>query len=241
MTEPTNQTAATSPPTPAERATAEATKLMADPNSGYADRTHPKYEATNARVKELWRTVAGAPSPPPEPSVSPSLVDPLDRVPADARGYRLDPPQLADDRAPWDQGMLAAFPAVAHAAKLTPRQAQQTLVFAARTILPALIEHGEQAFDLLLPQKWETFTRLYGIPPEAGRALAEWFLERLGDFPALPPRGTDPALLDLKEERAAIMSDMNGPYYNKAHPKHHATMERVHHLSQIITRKESRR
>lgn len=227
-------------PTPADRAKAEAERLMSDPASGSADREHPQYEATNARVKELWRIAADASAPPP-PDIPVPQLDDGDRVPTDARGYKLDPPPFEDDRVRWDRGMLDAFPAQAHAAGLTWRQAQQLLTFFTRTVVPAVAEHGEEGLDLPVFQKFADHARLLGIPDAAARRVLEWYLDTAPVAHALPPREVPPEVADAEDEQAAIMGDLTGPYYNKAHPKHQRTMDRVHQLARIITREEGTR
>lgn len=121
-------------------------------------------------------------------------------MPARSADYRLDLPQLADDRSRWDMGMVDTFTAKVHSVGLTDRQAQQLLKFASGAVAPAVLAMGEAAYNTPLLEKYQHQANLLGIPPATAQKLAEWFVERAPMLRVLPPREKDPAVADAEEE-----------------------------------------
>ncbi len=237
---------------PAEQAGAEAKQFMADNWKVYTDKSHPKHAATDAEVKRLFK-VALPDAPPAEPRPPPAGPSPEEAwrthfedlepgmlpqptpesiraiVPASADQYEFAlPGGLGEGQ--WDKGAVQQFlTEAATPGKLSNGQVEDLLRAYSVYVHPRLAAPGgpENLKDPHFLEGMSKWFAQHKIRFEQGKALVEWF-DAWADanaarFQASPDPAPDPEAEDVR----ALMSDRQGPYYDRTHPRHRSTLAKV--------------
>lgn len=184
-------------------------------------------------------------------------------VPDAPDGYKIERPQdIPEDI--WDPEGAQWFAGVAHEAGLTPQQAQAlATAFAKRTAEQVAARTDPVALDMELAREWGAQKdRNIELAKRAARQLAHDMPEVLdalerkvgganlvklfyriatsgGIEETVVGMGRDGGKMspyDVQAEITRLTSDIDGPYWNTAHPEHEMAVQRVLELREALTK-----